>query len=285
MTKKNIAFFCIALLLTCTAVCTSAETFFFYVSANGEFSSDAITLTRSSGNYYLFLPGQLRPDLLKVAYIGTQDEVLLNGTVLQQDTSAAVLQHENLLEYGNRRIRFTVMQGSPELPVLYITTETGNLDKINASKKYKEPGHMLMTDSDGNTVYDGVLNYIKIRGNASIKFAKKNYQIKLEKGKNLLGMGKARKWILSANWLDKSFIRNELSYDLAEYMGLSFTPQHSQAELYVNHEYIGLYLFSEKVEINNNRLEIRDLEEETEKLNSRSLSDFKRIVRKLKNGE
>ena len=99
MTKKNIAFFCIALLLTCTAVCTSAETFFFYVSANGEFSSDAITLTRSSGNYYLFLPGQLRPDLLKVAYIGTQDEVLLNGTVLQQDTSAAVLQHENLLEY------------------------------------------------------------------------------------------------------------------------------------------------------------------------------------------
>ena len=34
-------------------------------------------------------------------------------------------------------------------------------------------------DGTGNKIYDGSLTYLKMRGNASTKFPKKNYQIKL----------------------------------------------------------------------------------------------------------
>ena len=283
MFRKPVFFLALIMMIVCIS-CAAAESFCFYVSPDGSFTVDAITLTRSSGNYYLFLPGQISQENLKIGFTGTKEEVLLNGQPLTSGAPASVIRQENELIYGGREICFTLMQGSPELPVLYITTASGSLEQINENKKYRETGYLIMTDDQGKTIYDGALTHIKIRGNASVKFPKKNYQIKLEKGKDLLGMGKARKWILSANWLDKSFIRNELSYDLAEYMEIPYTPQHQQAELYINHEYIGLYLFSEKVEINNNRIEIRDLEEETEELNSQALADFRKIVRKLKNG-
>ena len=285
MFRRPVLFLGIVLVLACCVSCAFADSFRFYVSSDGEFSADAITLTKSAGKYYLFLPGQLDPEKLVIGFTGTQDEILLNGNPVTAGASAGLLLDENTLRYdGFREISFSVMQGSPDLPVLYITTETGSLEKINENKKYKEPGYLVMTDGQGKVIYDGALSHIKMRGNASTKFPKKNYQIKLEKGKDLLGMGKAKKWILSGNWLDKSFIRNELSYDLAEYMGIPFTPQHQQAELYVNHEYIGLYLFSEKVEIQNSRIKIRDLEEATEEMNRQVLSDCRRVVKKLNNG-
>ena len=285
MFRRPVLFLGIVLVLACCVSCAFADSFCFYVSSDGEFSSDAITLTKSAGKYYLFLPGQLDPEKLVIGFTGTQDGILLNGNPVTSGASAGLLLDENTLRYdGFREISFSVMQGSPDLPVLYITTKTGSLEKINENKKYKEPGYLVMTDGQGKVIYDGALSHIKMRGNASTKFPKKNYQIKLEKGKDLLGMGKAKKWILSGNWLDKSFIRNELSYDLAEYMGIPFTPQHQQAELYVNHEYIGLYLFSEKVEIQNSRIKIRDLEEATEEMNRQVLSDCRRVVKKLNNG-
>ena len=284
MFRKPVLFLFCFVLVFCAVFSSCAESFRFYVSPDGDFSVSAITLTKVSGRYYLFLPGQVRLKDLRIGFSGTQEEVFLNGVPLQKGSSAVILRSENILSIGSHEISFEMMQGSEGLPVLYITTESGSIDKINENKKYKEPGNLIMTGPDGNTIYEGALTYIKMRGNASTKFPKKNYQIKLEKGKDLLGMGKAKKWILSGNWLDKSFLRNELSFDLADYMNIPYTPQHHQAELYINHEYAGLFLFSEKVEINNNRIEIRNLEEETENLNRKSLSSFTKIVRKLKNG-
>lgn len=284
---RRSAFFILLLLLLASPFSSSfADSFRFFASADGTFSDDAVTLTASSGKNYLFLPGQLDPETTMINYTGTQENVFLNGEPFPSGASLSCLwtEEENVLQYGLREVRFHVVYGSPGLPVLYIQTDSGSLEKINDNKKYSESARLVMTDASGRIIYDGDLSYIKMRGNASTKFPKKNYQIKLEKGQSLLGMGKARKWILSGNWLDKSFIRNELSFDLAEYLGIPFTPQHQQAELFINHRYMGLYLFSEKVEINNSRINIRDLEEATEKLNSQALSGFQKIVRKLKNG-
>ncbi len=285
MVRRYVFIFVLLLIPLFLSDCACEESFCFFVSCDGEFSPDAISLTKAGGKYYLFLPGQVSLDNYRIGFSGAKDgEVFINGTLVSPGLSAGFLQSENDLKYGYNEIHFSVMQGSPELPVLYITTETGGLEKIHGNKKYQEPGYLVMTDKHGKIIYNGALTHIKMRGNASTKYPKKNYQIRLEKGRDLLGMGKARKWILSGNWLDKSFIRNELSYDLADYMDLPFTPQHQQAELYVNHQYLGLYLFSEKVEINEGRILITDLEEATENLNNKPLSDCRKIVRKLKNG-
>ena len=281
--KLFFAFALTVLLLLSAYAC--AETFVFYVSADGSYGTDAVGLTYTSGKYYLFLPGQARLDNLRIGYSGNAGQaVVLNGNTIDVGESAACLKDENELRIGYKRIRFSVMQGSKDLPVLYITTQSGKLDRIHGNKKYKEPAYLVMTDGSGSEIYRGSLSYMKMRGNATTKYMKKNYQIKLENGKNLLGMGKAKKWILTGSWIDKSFLRNEISMDLARYMGIPYTPEHSQAELYVNHEYLGLYLFSEKVEINKNRIEVNELEKQTENLNTQDLSTYKKVYRTLSEG-
>ena len=246
----------LAVLLAGTAL---ADPDLFFVSQDGQFGVQSITLTRAGNRYYLFLPGNTERVNLKIG-VGPGTDAILNGEPVTGSETAADLEKHNEIELNRKKYEFEVMQGSENLPALYITTETGSLDRIQKSKKNKETGSLMMTDETGATVYDGVLDYIKMRGNASTAYAKKNYQIKLDMSTDLLGMGKARKWILTGNWLDKSLIRNEMTFDLAEFIGMRFTPQRQQAELYINHEYIGLYLFSEKVEIGKSRISIRDLD-------------------------
>ena len=106
-------------------------------------------------------------------------------------------------------------------------------------------------------------------------FVKKNYQIKLDTKADLMGMGKSKKWILTGNYRDKSLLRNQIVLDLAQYMDMPYTPEHISAELYINHEYQGLYLFSEKVMIDESRIAITDLEKVTENLNDAPLSDYR----------
>jgi hypothetical protein len=254
----------------------------FFVSPTGEYTQQAIQLTYVDGKgYYLFLPGNVNLSEWRIGFSGAET-IELNGSALADKQSADILQEHNEIRFDRRRtVPFDVLRGSSDLPVLYITTESGKVSGIHHSKKNREAGYLYMEDASGKTEYDGNLTHIRIRGNSSVVYPKKNYQIKLEKGRDLLGFGKARKWVLTGNWLDKSFIRNQITYDLADYAGLPCTPEHQQAELYVNHEYMGLYLFSEKVEINEGRIDIRDLEKETEKLNDRELSAYRRKYRKL----
>ena len=171
------------------------------------------------------------------------------------------------IRIGRQDSTVLVMRGSENLPAVFVTTESGSLKKIESNKEKKEPGRLVLRGPDGAVQYDGTLESVKCRGNSSMTFKKKNYQIKLEKSTNLLGMGKAKKWILTGNYRDRSYLRNQIVLDLAAAVGLAYTPEHTPAELYINHEYRGLYLFSEKVEIDKDRVAVANLENATKKLN------------------
>jgi hypothetical protein len=163
---------------------------------------------------------------------------------------------------------------SSDIPILYLTTESGSLEKINSNKEYMESGSLLFIDADGTVEYDGKLDHIKMHGNSSTTFKKKNYQIKLSVSTNLLHMGKEKKWILTSNSRDKSLLRNKVSYSLAKYAGLMFTPENEFVDVYINYEYMGCYLFSEKIEIDDDRVDIEELEKQTEELNDQQLSSY-----------
>ncbi len=67
------------------------------------------------------------------------------------------------------------------------------------------------------------LTQIKMRGNSSFWSPKKPYQIKLANSSTLLGMSKAKTWILLANAFDEAAIRNKFVYALAKDVGLAYT--------------------------------------------------------------
>lgn len=105
--------------------------------------------------------------------------------------------------------------------------------------------------------------YLKGRGNWSWNTPdKKGYALKLEKKENLLGLGSSKNWVLQANAIDPSMLKNHISNYLASAAGLDFTPDGRHVDLFVNGEYMGLYYLTEKVEIGDNRVHIHDLEDD-----------------------
>jgi hypothetical protein len=150
---------------------------------------------------------------------------------------------------------------------VFITTESGSLENIHANKDYREPGQMLLISPHGETEYLGKLKSISGRGQYSWTVPKKPYNLNLEEAADLLSLGAGRRWCLIASYTDNSFIRHKLVYDLAKAIGMAYTPRADFVDLFINGEYMGLYMLCTQVTVGENRVEITDLEAETEKAN------------------
>ena len=253
----------------------------FWISPDGTLTPDAITFTKADdGKYYMMLPASLDTENMKFGVADNVKFIFGSKTISTGDSAAKLKSGDFSVKVGKKSFTLHVLVGSPGLPAVYITTESGKLSYIEKKKDNKEAGKLVFAGSDGVIQYNGDLEHIKTRGNSSLTFDKKNYQIKLSEGASLMGMGKAKKWILTGNYRDKSHLRNQIMMDLAEAIGLAYTPEHCFAELYINHEYRGLYLFSEKIEIDDDRLDIANLEKETEKANEKKPGEYKLIGKK-----
>jgi hypothetical protein len=161
------------------------------------------------------------------------------------------------------------------LPIVVITTDLDAnnqpltiLDdpKILASMKIiKHPDGSRNYLSDVNT--PAFLNYngrigIEIRGSSSQALPKKGYGLTTLKADNvsnnnvsLLGMPSENDWILNGLAFDPSLIRDYLSYNLSRQIG-EYATRTVYCELVINGEYMGLYLFQEKIKAGTGRVNV-----------------------------
>ena len=146
---------------------------------------------------------------------------------------------------------------SGNLPAMFIHTVSGTEETIHTQRNVWEYARLCLTDAEGKTNYSGDLDEISGRGSGTWFFDKKSYNLKLNRPADLLGMGAGKKWVLLANVIDESHLRNKLVYDFAREIGTysGFAPNCEFTEVFLNGTYVGLYLMTEKVEIAENRLE------------------------------
>ncbi len=157
---------------------------------------------------------------------------------------------------------------SAAIATMFLETESGNEHAIHADKFHKEKADILLLNSMGETEYINDIEYVKARGNSTFYHAdKKSYQIKLDRATEILGMPAAKKWILLANEIDYTLMKNELVFRFTEKYSSIPTIQGRYIDLFVNHKYVGNYYLCEKVEVQENRLDITDLQEATEHVN------------------
>ncbi len=153
------------------------------------------------------------------------------------------------------------------LPSIYLTTSITDAE-LYGDKIKDENVKATITDKSG-TVYYTDTEYtnceLKVRGNATTNYPKLPFQLKLDKKTSILGMEEAKTWILLANYDDQSLLRNSVVYKIGELLGMH-TCDFRSVDLYMNGEYQGIYLLCEKVQIQENRVNINDLEEEMEAL-------------------
>ena len=156
-----------------------------------------------------------------------------------------------------------------ELPIINIDTDGA---EINSKTEYTD-----MVFSIEN--YDGALadvsGGIRLRGNSTSTYDKKPYRIKFDKKQSLFGLEKAKSWVLLADYLDPSCMHNYTALTLGNKLdGLSFTPTPHHVNVYLNGEYVGLYILCEQIQENKGRLNIEKTitEEMTE------LKDFNFLI-------
>ncbi len=220
-------------------------------------------------SYHLFLPGAVKGRKLHVTYGGTEqifvdEKSIKNG----KSYSFSAGQHTLQTEGKEGAVQDLYVWYTSDIPSLFLETESGGTEQIHASKDVSEPGRMMIMDSRGRNYFEGDLESIHCRGNSSFEETdKKSYTIKLDRKADLFGMGSAKKWILTANAFDDTLVRNATAFSIAHMLGLDFTPDTCFVDVYINGNFIGNYLLSEKIEVGKNRVNIRNLEDEVETLN------------------
>lgn len=168
------------------------------------------------------------------------------------------------------------------LPLVVI--DTGDVILQKSVKWDSEKKRFVSTSADPYTVgnisvinsSDGVNNPLekpemqvqckmKVRGNTSSGYDKKQYLIKLlnEKGKltsqNVLDMGAGDEWVLNVSFADKSLLRNNLAYSTAGQI-MPYTPDARYCEVLWKdgdaYRYEGVYLLMESVSVGKQRVDL-----------------------------
>jgi len=124
--------------------------------------------------------------------------------------------------------------------------------KINININGKIPvGKMTKAVFDyekGNRIRT-IVGKIKRRGGFSMRFAKHSYEIDFKEDISLAGLPADDDWILNANYIDKTFLRHVISYELFEDMHKNNIASKCKfVELYLNKKYVGLYVLMEKLD-------------------------------------
>jgi len=125
------------------------------------------------------------------------------------------------------------------------------IPQINIIKKgaigwnKKEP---CLIEYSNQTIQDTLTGKIKCRGGMSSQYDKHSFALELDKKKTLNNLKKEDDWILNASYIDKTFMRHKLSYDLFKEMNAhNISPNSSYLRVLLNGEYEGLYVLMEKI--------------------------------------
>lgn len=139
---------------------------------------------------------------------------------------------------------------------------------------YNADGTSALLNKDGAVVETAVDASTRVRGNVTQQMPKKPFAVKLDK-KHAISIVNAdgtksempahKRWVLLANWKDRTLMRNEVAFGIAEVFkktfpndGMAWNPSGEFVELVYNGVYVGNYYLCEQVKIDENRLDIND---------------------------
>lgn len=215
----------------------------------------------ADGIWYLFVPSVQSVSDLAVHYTGDVIEVSEG----ELDKKRSVV--SNAFDSSGDRLEFTTAEGmvftvvvmQSDLPSVQIYLNDTTLDLIHSDKDRKFYNNTFVLSDPSGSCNMSAKNSVEIKGRGNTSWSsydKKGYQIKFAEKISVLGMEKAKKWILLANSSDDSMIRTQLVYRMAEKLGMDFVPSFEYVDLWIDGDYLGTYLLGEKVEIGSSRLNL-----------------------------
>lgn len=155
---------------------------------------------------------------------------------------------------------------SETIPALSIQTDNG--EEITSNEDY-----LSVTVSSGATsdlyTFTDLPASIRCRGNYTYSSVpKKSYRLKFDEKINLFGQdeGKAKNWILLANFTDRSLMRCDAAFTMASVLdNIQEVTSSGYVRLFINGKYRGIYQLCEQHTVSSHRI---DIEEQPDVLDS-----------------
>jgi len=195
-------------------------------------------------------------------YIKASDEILVSGQSILNlsEPIKIIVASKSGTEFSVNLNIETLNTGIPS-----IALTTGDFKTINSKTEYISCN--LYTGGGNNAVCpyaaDDIIFFtgkVKGRGNTSWGFPKKSYTLKLDEKVSLLDLPASKNWTMISNYQDKTLLRNDFASKLSEAVGLSANMQTRSVDFWLNGKYWGTYLLTEKIEIEENRINITDFD-------------------------
>lgn len=194
-------------------------------------------------------------------------KVTVNNTIQESGVSSQNFQKEVVFRFyakDDTYKEYKVQLTNPEstisgLPVLVLNTD----DKSEvASKEVWVNGSFKFDGQDfaGATSSQGIVE-IKGRGNSTWGMPKKPYALKFKEKSagTFMGMKPHKRWVLLANYADKTSLRNRVAFELGKRTELAWTPDSRYVEVILNGRFLGNYLLTEQIKIDPNRVNIEEI--------------------------
>ncbi|MBO5105866.1 MAG: CotH kinase family protein [Clostridia bacterium] len=217
------------------------------------------------------LPAGTHIDVLRPEFTTNADKVLYKNTEVKSGKTAFnfTVPIELTVVKGGRKAKYTVYVMTLNTGLPSVSISTADFDDITSKTEYKK---CTVFAGGGDTSY-GDYAFAKnkyITASATIKgrgwtswyyYPKKSYTLKLEKKQEMLGLPAHTEWVLSANYADRSLIRNAVAMELAHNLNSEAVMDVRFVDLWVNGTYAGNYQLIEKVEVSKNRVDITKFKE------------------------
>ncbi len=188
------------------------------------------------------------------------DNLKVDGVAVENNEAVIDFKHDATLtaDIAGTTYEYSLHLGCfTGLPVLSIETPGG---QGVWSKDVWVEGSTLWLDGMGRfDNIEGVEMAIRGRGNSTWGYEKKPYAIKFTEKQKVMGMPKHKRWVLLANYMDRTLIRNRVAFFLAKQTSLAWTPRTEFVELFLNGQHLGQYLLSEQVRVDNDRIAITEM--------------------------
>lgn len=140
------------------------------------------------------------------------------------------------------------------LPTIYVETG-GTLDFVSkaeyANCKVIVAENGVEIESEGG---------IRGRGNSTWGLDKKAFRIKFNNKQHLLGLpANAKSWTLIASHVDKTFLRNGVTFEMSRFLEFEFTPACVHVDVVIDGFHYGTFFVSDQLQINKNRIDIDEM--------------------------
>ena len=161
-----------------------------------------------------------------------------------------------------------VLPVRPSLAKVYITTPDGVA--ITSKTTWIGGANIRIVDEYGKEDLNASTS-IRGRGNTTWSYPKKPYALKLDKKAAVLGMPKHKRWVLLANWMDRTLLRNDIAFEIARRV-MEWAPRGRFVEVYLNGVHQGNYYLCEQIKVDENRVNVGKLDEDSDFSDSETLT-------------